>query len=82
MPPKVWIDTAPAAHLGYVNAINKEANVASGAKKLARLIKAWKYYNNVPVSSFYLEMRAAKYLSDETSFSPIWEICRLLEKLT
>jgi hypothetical protein len=35
----------------------------------------------VPVSSFYLEMRAAKYLSDETSFSPIWEICRLLEKL-
>jgi hypothetical protein len=79
--PDGWIDTAPAAHLGYVNAVNKEANIASGAKKLARLIKAWKYYNNVPASSFYLEMRAAKYLSDETSFSPIWEICRLLEKL-
>lgn len=55
--------------------------MAGGAKKLARLAKAWKYYNSVPVSSFYLEMRAAKYISGEPSFVPAWDICGLLEHL-
>ncbi|MFE2719550.1 hypothetical protein ACFXKI_48725 [Streptomyces mirabilis] len=41
----------------------------------------WKYYNNVPVSSFYLEMRAAQYMAGEPNFIAIWDICGLLEKL-
>jgi len=76
-----WMDSAPTAHLDYVNEVSQRPAVAGGAKNLARLIKAWKYYNSVPVSSFYLEMRAAQYLASEPSFSPIWDICRLLEKL-
>lgn len=35
----------------------------------------------VPVSSFYLEMRAAQYMRGETSFSAPIDICRLLESL-
>ncbi|MCR3747238.1 SMODS domain-containing nucleotidyltransferase [Lentzea californiensis] len=79
--PGEWLDSAPAAHLNYVTEINTKAGIAGGAKKLARLIKAWKYYGNVPASSFYLEMRAAKYLSTEKSFIASHDICRLLEHL-
>jgi hypothetical protein len=75
------LDSAPAEHLAYVNEVNSIKKIAGGAKKLARLIKAWKYYNDVPISSFYLEMRAAQYLSTESSFVPVWDICGLLEHL-
>ena len=36
-------------------------------KPLIRFLKAWKYFQNVPVSSFYLELRIAKYTEGETS---------------
>lgn len=51
-PSSGWIDSAPKEHLDYVNECNTKAGVKGGAKKLARLIKAWKYHNNVPISSF------------------------------
>jgi hypothetical protein len=76
-----WMDSAPTAHLDYVNEVNTRKAVKGGAKKLARMAKAWKYYNNVPISSFYLEMRAAKYLSTESSFIPILDVCRYFEYL-
>src|SRR5262249_33731219 len=76
-----WLDTAPLEHLSYVNEVNSQAKITGGAKKLARLIKAWKYYNRVPISSFYLEMRAAQYLAGEPSFVAVEDICRLLEHL-
>jgi hypothetical protein len=76
-----WMESAPLEHLSYVNDVNKEAAIAGGAKKLARLAKAWKYYNNVPMSSFYLEMRAAQYLSGDKSFVPVCDVCFLFEHL-
>jgi hypothetical protein len=76
-----WLDSAPAEHLYYVNEVNNSPKITGGAKKLARLVKAWKYYNNVPISSFYLEMRAAKWLSTEASFNPIWDMAGLLGHL-
>lgn len=76
-----WMESAPLEHLTYVNEVNGMPGIAGGAKKLARLVKAWKYYNNVPISSFYLEMRSAKYLSTEKFFEPLEDICRLLEQL-
>jgi hypothetical protein len=63
-----WLDSAPLEHIAYVNEVNQRTKIRGGTKKLARLIKAWKYYNNVPMSSFYLEMRAAQYLAGESSF--------------
>lgn len=76
-----WQDTAPAVHLKYVNDTNGIPAVAGGAKKLARLVKAWKYYNNVPISSFYLEMRAAEHVATQSTFIPAWDIYQLLNKL-
>jgi hypothetical protein len=60
-----WMSTSPTAHNAYVQKINK--NLDSKVKPLIRLVKAWKFYNNVPISSFYLEMRVAKYAYGEES---------------
>jgi hypothetical protein len=75
------MESAPLEHLAYVNQVNKEAGISGGAKKLARLAKAWKYYNNVPLSSFYLEMRAAHYLSGDKFFDPLQDVCLYMEWL-
>jgi hypothetical protein len=76
-----WIDSAPTAHLDYVNECNKKDGVKGAAKKLARLAKAWKYYCDVPVSSFYLEMRAAQHMAAQSAFIAVWDVCLLLESL-
>lgn len=76
-----WMDTAPKAHLNYVNECNNRDGDKGAAKKLARLAKAWKYYNNVPMSSFYLEMRAAQFITTHSPCIAVWDICGLLEDL-
>ena len=60
-----WMEAAPDAHNAYVKSVDDE--LSSKVKPLIRFIKAWKYYQNVPISSFYLELRVAKYASGETS---------------
>ncbi|WP_370945385.1 nucleotidyltransferase [Amycolatopsis sp. cg5] len=80
-PASGWIESAPTAHLDYVNECNRKNGVQGAAKKLARLIKAWKYYCNVPISSFYLEMRAAQHMASQPAFIAVWDVCLLLESL-
>lgn len=75
-----WMDSTPKAHLDYVNGSNK-APVQGGAKGLARLLKAWKYYRNVPISSFYLEMRAAEYMRDQKSLVYYMDLYYALNRL-
>lgn len=60
-----WVESAPSVHKRYVNEQNDR--LSKKLKGLIRLLKMWKYHNSVPVSSFYLEMRAAKYASQEQS---------------
>jgi hypothetical protein len=75
-----WLESTPEAHLDYVNA--SDINVPAGStKKLTRLIKAWKYYRNVPISSFYLEMRAAAYMRQQESYIPWLDLYYLLKQL-
>tara|TARA_B100000745_G_scaffold52942_1_gene31475 strand:+ start:5866 stop:6741 length:876 start_codon:yes stop_codon:yes gene_type:complete len=62
-----WMQASPKAHKDYVTDIN--AKLSYKVKPLIRFVKAWKFYNNVPVSSFYLEMRVAKFASSETSIA-------------
>lgn len=75
-----WIDSAPKEHLSYVNECNKTPSKGR-AKSLARLIKAWKYYRDVPISSFYLEMRCAQHVATQKTYIHIWDVCQVLEKL-
>jgi len=76
-----WLESTPESHLDYVNACNTKVGVKGGAKQLARLAKAWKYYRDVPVSSFYLEMRAAAYMAAESSVILPIDMHRFLSQL-
>lgn len=60
-----WMEVSPDAHNAYVNYIDKLHN--GKVKPLIRLIKAWKFYSGAKISSFYLEMRVAKFAADEKS---------------
>lgn len=60
-----WIEASPDAHNAYVRDV--DAKRAGKVKALVRFLKAWKYYCQVPISSFYLELRVAKYASGEDS---------------
>lgn len=59
-----WMQICPDAHNAYVAYVDKKHN--GNVKQLIRLIKAWKYYKDVPIKSFYLEMRVAQYADTET----------------
>jgi hypothetical protein len=56
-----WMRTSPNAHNAYVRA--RDEILGGRLKSLICFMKAWKYFNNVPVSSFYLEMRTARYMA-------------------
>ena len=74
-----WMTTFPKDHNSYVNKVNNRHNGA--VKALARQLKVWKYRRNVPVSSCYLEMRTAKHMEDESTYSPIWDLYLSLQKM-
>ncbi|BBZ30273.1 hypothetical protein MMAD_45680 [Mycolicibacterium madagascariense] len=76
-----WLESTPEAHAKYVNESNNVTGVSGGAKSLARLAKAWKYHMNVPISSFYLEMRAASYMRNEQYIDYPQDLKRLLGSL-
>lgn len=71
--------THPKDHNSYVNEVNKKHSGA--AKKLARLAKTWKYKRSAPISSCYLEMRAAKYVDGETLWDLPQDVFRYLKHL-
>lgn len=58
-----WMFTSPGAHNTWVGQIN--TNLEGRLKPLVRMLKAWKYYRSVPIRSFYLEVFAAAYASQE-----------------
>lgn len=60
-----WMRSSPAVHNAYVREVDQK--LGGKVKPLIRFIKAWKYYRDVPISSFYLELRVAKYAEGESS---------------
>jgi hypothetical protein len=60
-----WMESSPGAHNEYVN--REDKRLGGKLKPLIQLIKAWKFYNNVPTYSFYLELRVTKYAEGEST---------------
>ena len=60
-----WMRSSPDTHNAYVREVNED--LSKKVKPLIRFIKAWKFYRNVPISSFYLELRVTKYAKGESS---------------
>lgn len=74
-----WMYSSPKAHNEYVEHHDKRLNMK--LKPLIQLIKAWKYYNNVPLMSFYLELRVTKYAESETVIVYDIDVKNILKKL-
>lgn len=74
-----WIRSNPAVHLGYVNKAQKATD--GRAKSLIRLVKTWKAWNSVPLSSFYLEMRTAQYALSNTTIIYDWDLRDVFKSL-
>jgi hypothetical protein len=74
-----WMRVCPDAHNAYVKAVNEQHG--GKVKPLIRFIKAWKFYQNVPISSFYLEMRVAKYASQESAIVYDIDVRNILQQL-
>jgi hypothetical protein len=74
-----WQIAAPSAHIAYVNGVNNK--LEKKVKHVIRLIKDIKYAHNIPVSSFYLEMRTAKYCEGETFISYAEDVHNTLNNL-
>lgn len=75
-----WMKSHPKHHNAYVSTCNQDHNGA--AKKLARQVKIWKYKRSVPVSSCYLEMRAARFVSLESNYVPVITLHKFLKHLS
>lgn len=74
-----WMRSSPGTHNRYVKEIDEKLD--SMVKPLVRFVKAWKYYRNVPIRSFYLEMRVAKYASEESSIVYSIDVKNILKLL-
>lgn len=75
-----WIRSNPAVHLEYVNRAQQETD--GRAKGLIRLVKTWRAWNNVPLSSFYLEMRTAQYALGNKPIIYDWDLRNLFKSLS
>lgn len=74
-----WMRSSPSAHNAYVRKVDKD--LSNKVKPLIRFIKAWKYYRNVPISSFYLELRIAKYVEGDLSIIYSLDVKRIFSHL-
>ena len=74
-----WMRASPDAHNAYVARI--DAALGGRVKPLIRFVKAWKFLRGVPISSFYLEMRVARYAEGERSIVYEIDMKRVLAEL-
>jgi hypothetical protein len=76
---KGWMLSSPGAHNAYVAYHNKRLH--NRLKPLIKLIKAWKFYRNVPISSFYLELRITKLLEEKKKIDYTIDLHGTIKKL-
>lgn len=74
-----WIQSSPDAHGRRIDNVNDR--LGKKVKPLIRLMKAWKYYNAVPIRSFYLEMRTAEYAATQSTIIHRWDVRGVLQHL-
>lgn len=75
-----WRRASPDAHNDYVR--ESDNRLSNKVKPLIRFLKAWKYFQRVPISSFYLELRVAKYATEKGSIVYATDTNRVLALLT
>ena len=74
-----WMRSSPSLHNSYVTTENNR--LGKKLKPLIRFLKAWKYYCNVPISSFYLELRVTKWMESEDTIVYEIDLKTILKRL-
>ena len=74
-----WMTSSPDAHSAYVEALNSDRE--GKLRPLIRLLKAWKRFRNVPVSSFYLELQCVSHVVGERMIVYTVDVRNVLELL-
>jgi hypothetical protein len=74
-----WMRSSPSTHNSYVTRHNNRLN--KKLKPLIRFVKAWKYYCDVPISSFYIELRITKLMGTEESIVYEIDLNSIFQKL-
>ncbi len=74
-----WMASSPDAHNAYIASIDDM--LEGKLRSLIRLLKAWKYFRDVPISSFYLELRCAAYASGEKMIVYSVDLQHVLEQM-
>lgn len=74
-----WMRSSPSLHNSYVTTENNR--LGKKLKPLIRFLKAWKYYCNVPISSFYLELRVTKWMESEATIVYDIDLKTILKRL-
>jgi hypothetical protein len=74
-----WMKVSPEAHNAYVNMIDRKHS--GQVKPLIRYVKAWKFYRNAPIASFYLELFTARYANSESAIIYSIDVGRVLRRL-
>lgn len=75
-----WMEVSPDAHNQYVTNVDKKHG--GKVKPLIRFLKSWKYFRDVPIDSFYLEMRVAKYADTALSIVYSMDVKSILTMLS
>ncbi|WP_420364456.1 hypothetical protein AAEP80_11155 [Curtobacterium sp. L3-7] len=66
-----WVKSSPLKHNEYVNGTR---DLIPRTKDFVRLVKLWKYRSGAPITSLYLELRAAKYLREHQPFAMMLDL--------
>jgi hypothetical protein len=74
-----WMRSSPDAHNAYVK--KQDERLSGKLKPLIQLVKAWKFYNNAPIRSFYLELRVTKYAEGESTIIYDIDLKRIMSLL-
>jgi len=74
-----WMTSSPDAHSTHVEVLDFE--LEGKLRPLIRLIKAWKRFRDVPVSSFYLELQCVAHAAGERMIVYTVDIRDVLELL-
>jgi hypothetical protein len=75
-----WMLSAPTRHKAYID--GQDERLGGKLKPLIRFVKAWKYLNNVAISSFYLEMAVAVLMSSESAIVYSVDLTTVFARLT
>jgi hypothetical protein len=74
-----WMNSSPDAHNAYVK--REDIRLGYKLKPLIKLVKAWKFFNNAQINSFYIELRVTKFLENQKSINYDIDIVRIIKHL-